>query len=115
MQADHDDASVFVVGLTDFAQEALGEVTLVQVRDIGTNVGAGDELGEVEAFKAMTDLYMPVTATVIGVNPALADEPTTLNSDPYGSGWLCRIRPERLDDIEALLDAASYNALIGVD
>lgn len=112
LQADGD---LYRVGLTDYAQDALGEVTLVQFVDTGVRISAGAELGEVEAFKAMTDLYMPVTATVVGVNAALADNPTIVNQDPYGSGWLCRVEVETASDLDTLLDSASYRALIGAD
>jgi glycine cleavage system H protein len=110
LQADGD---LYRVGLTDYAQDALGEVTLVQLVDTGVRVSAGAELGEVEAFKAMTDLYMPVNATVVELNAALAENPTIVNEDPYGLGWLCRVEVERADDVDALLDGASYRALIG--
>ena len=110
LQADGD---LYRVGLTDYAQDALGEVTLVQLVDTGVRVSAGAELGEVEAFKAMTDLYMPVNATVVELNTALAENPTIVNEDPYGLGWLCRVEVERADDVDALLDGASYRALIG--
>lgn len=114
VQAESADHSLFRVGLTDFAQEALGEVTLVQLNDVGASVDAGAEMGEVEAFKAMSDLYMPVAGTVVEQNPALGTTPAAVNSDPYGSGWLCRIRPERVGDVDGLLDATAYNELIGV-
>lgn len=114
VQADASDGTLLVVGLTDFAQEALGEVTLIQLADIGAVIDAGAEMGEVEAFKAMTDIYMPVAATVVELNPVLVEAPTTLNNDPYGAGWLCRIRPARTDAVDTLLTANSYNELIGV-
>lgn len=110
LQADGD---LYRVGLTDYAQDALGEVTLVQLVDTGVRVNAGAELGEVEAFKAMTDLYMPVAGTVVELNSALAENPTIVNEDPYGLGWLCRVEVERFADVDALLDGASYRALIG--
>ena len=101
------------VGITEFAQDALGEVTMVQVADASTSVAAGDEMGEIEAFKAMTDLYMPVDATVVEHNGTLATAPTVVNADPYGEGWLCTVRPAAAADFENLLDAAAYRELIG--
>ena len=101
------------VGLTDYAQEALGEVTMVQLVETGKAVPAGDEMGEVEAFKAMTDLYMPVTATIVEYNDSLHSDPDLVNNDPYGQGWLCIVKPEMVADVEALLDAQRYLALIG--
>ena len=103
------------VGLTDYAQEALGEVTMVQLVETGKAVPAGDEMGEVEAFKAMTDLYMPVTATIVEYNDSLHSDPELVNNDPYGQGWLCIVKPEMVADVEALLDAQRYLALIGGD
>lgn len=103
------------VGLTDYAQEALGEVTMVQLVETGKAVPAGDEMGEVEAFKAMTDLYMPVTATIVEYNDSLHSDPDLVNNDPYGQGWLCIVKPEMVADVEALLDAQRYLALIGGD
>ena len=101
------------VGITEFAQEALGEVTMISVTDGDEPVGAGDEMGEIEAFKAMTDLYMPVRAVVVEHNTALADVPTAVNTDPYGEGWLCLIRPTHAEDLDTLLDAQGYRELIG--
>jgi glycine cleavage system H protein len=107
------EGDVVRVGITHYAQDALGEVTMVQLSEEGMFVAAGDEMGEVEAFKAMTDLYMPVGATVIARNPLLAASPDRVNTDPYGEGWLCLIRPSDIGDIESLLDADGYRALIG--
>lgn len=101
------------VGITAFAQEALGEVTMVKVTCTTAAIGAGDEMGEIEAFKAMTDLYMPIEAVVIDVNPTLADSPTSVNNDPYGDGWLCTVRPTEPNDLATLLDARAYRELIG--
>lgn len=103
------------VGITAYAQDALGEVTMVQLVEPGVTVGAGDELGEVEAFKAMTDLYMPVAATVVEHNAALAGEPTSINTDPYGAGWVCVVRPHVAvaEATKPLLDADGYRSLIG--
>jgi len=109
------EGDVWRVGITEFAQEALGEVTMVQVAEPDIRIGAGDEMGEIEAFKAMTDLYMPVQASVVERNPALETSPTAINSDPYGAGWLCTVRPESPEDLATLLDAQAYRALIGVN
>lgn len=101
------------VGITEFAQEALGEVTMVRVHNGDEPVAAGDEMGEIEAFKAMTDLYMPAAAVVVEQNDALATSPTAVNTDPYGAGWLCLVRPESSDDIASLMSADDYRTLIG--
>lgn len=101
------------IGITEFAQEALGEVTMVQVIDDGEPIPAGDEMGEIEAFKAMTDLYMPAAAVVVEQNAALVDSPTAVNNDPYGAGWLCLVRPLAAEELTSLLDADAYRELIG--
>jgi len=104
------------VGITAYAQDALGEVTMVQLVEPGEVVATGDELGEVEAFKAMTDLYMPIAGTMVEHNTTLATEPTSINTDPYGAGWVCVVRPtDGVDHAQtALLDASAYRSLIDV-
>ena len=101
------------VGLTAFAQDALGEITMVQLKIDGVAIAAGDEMGEVEAFKAMTDLYMPVAAELTKINDDVLASPTLINEDPYGAGWLCEVRVLDPDTVDALLDADAYAALIG--
>lgn len=104
------------VGITAYAQEALGEVTMVQLVATGDVVQAGDELGEVEAFKAMTDLYMPVSGVVVEHNAELLGEPTAINTDPYGSGWVCVVRPDEpaASAVTQLMSAGAYRSLIGM-
>jgi glycine cleavage system H protein len=102
------------VGITDYAQDALGDVVFVQLPEIGREVEAGTTMGEVESTKSVSDLYAPVTGRVVEVNGALADSPGLLNEDPYGTGWLIVI--ETTDDraaTETLLDAGAYRSLIG--
>jgi len=100
------------IGITDYAQDALGDVVFVQVPDVGAAVRAGDSFGEVESTKSVSEIYAPVTGTVVEVNAALAEHPETLNGDPYGQGWLCVIEVPDAVAIEGLLDAAAYRALI---
>ncbi|MDO8389278.1 MAG: glycine cleavage system protein GcvH [Actinomycetota bacterium] len=100
------------VGITDYAQDALGDVVYVQVPTQGATVKAGDSFGEVESTKSVSDVYAPVSGTVVAVNAALAETPEVLNSDPYGAGWLCEIECSDPVEIEALLDAEAYQALI---
>jgi len=108
------EGEVWRVGITAFAQDALGEVTMVKVAELQASIGAGEEMGEIEAFKAMTDLYMPVAGVVVEHNDALGDQPTVINSDPYGDGWLCLMRPSTPSDLDELLDAERYRDLIGL-
>ena len=99
------------VGITDYAQDALGDVVYVQVPTVGAVVAAGDSFGEVESTKSVSDVYAPVSGTVVAVNDALGDAPETLNTDPYGAGWLCEIECSDASQVDALLDAAAYAAL----
>jgi glycine cleavage system H protein len=106
------DGDIVRIGITDYAQDALGDVVFVQVPDIGASVAAGASFGEVESTKSVSDVYAPVGGTVVEVNEALADGPQALNDDPYGDGWICTIRMSDPAEFDALLDAASYGALI---
>ncbi|MFT3854274.1 MAG: glycine cleavage system protein GcvH [Ilumatobacteraceae bacterium] len=100
------------IGITDYAQDALGDVVYVQVPTIGASVSAGDSFGEVESTKSVSDVYAPVSGTVVAVNEALAAAPETINQDPYGTGWLCEIEIADASELEALLDADAYQALL---
>lgn len=100
------------VGITDFAQDALGDIVYVQVPATGSTVSAGDAFGEVESTKSVSDIYAPVSGSVVAVNEALASAPESVNSDPYGDGWLCEIECSDLSQLDALLDASAYQSLI---
>lgn len=99
------------VGITDYAQDALGDVVFVALPQVGRSVTAGDVLGEVESTKSVSEIYAPVAGTVVAVNDALAETPEKLNSDPYGDGWLCEIEVAGTDALDGLLDAAGYRQL----
>ncbi len=99
------------VGITDFAQDALGDVVFVDLPKVGATVVAGDVIGEVESTKSVSEIYAPVSGTVHAVNESLRAAPETLNSDPYGEGWLCEIDGVDGATVDALLDAAAYRAL----
>lgn len=99
------------IGITDYAQDALGDVVYVQVPAVGTKVAAGDSFSEVESTKSVSDVYAPVTGVVIEVNDALGDDPAAVNSDPYGNGWLCVIELSSPEELDRLLDAGAYRAL----
>lgn len=101
------------IGITDYAQDALGDVVFVQVPSVGTTVAKGQSFSEVESTKSVSDIYAPVSGKVTVVNDALGNTPELVNSDPYGEGWICEI--EMSDDTELgdLLDAAGYSALTG--
>ncbi len=100
------------MGITDYAQDALGDVVYVQLPEPGTAVQAGSSFSEVESTKSVSDVYAPVTGTVVEVNGELTDAPQRLNDDPYGDGWICVIELTDQASAADLLDAAAYRALI---
>lgn len=96
------------VGVTDYAQEALGDIVFVTLPDVGAEVTAGSTCGEIESTKSVSDVYAPVTGTVVARNEDLDGAPELINSDPYGDGWMLEIRPTDATSTEGLLDAQSY-------
>jgi glycine cleavage system H protein len=106
------DGSRVRVGITDYAQDALGDVVYVEIPTVGATVAAGDKLSEVESTKSVSDIYAPVSGTVVAVNAQLGDKPESLNNDPYGAGWICEIELSDAAQIDALLDATGYRALV---
>jgi glycine cleavage system H protein len=107
-------ATVVRVGITDHAQDALGDIVFVQLPDVGAEVGPGSPIGEVESTKSVSDVYAPIAGVVSAVNDALADAPETINTDPYGNGWLVEISVtgDDGDPTAPLLDAAAYQQLV---
>lgn len=101
------------IGITDFAQDALGDVVFVQAPSTGRTVSSGDSISEVESTKSVSDIYAPITGVVVSVNEALEADPSLLNSDPYGSGWICEIEVSPTADTSHLLDAAGYEEFVG--
>ena len=106
------DTGTVRVGITDYAQDALGDVVFVQLPEPGAEVGAGGELGEIESTKSVSEIYAPVAGVVAEVNLALEDEPELVNTDPYGDGWMVAITPSDPAEVESLLDSAAYTELI---
>ena len=100
------------IGITDYAQDALGDVVYVQVPGAGATVKAGESFSEIESTKSVSDIYAPVSGTVVEVNADLADTPQRVNDDPYGEGWLCVIEMSDPSEVDALLDAAGYLTLV---
>ena len=96
------------VGITDHAQEALGDVVFVELPEVGSTLAAGDEAGVVESVKAASDIYSPVGGEVVAINDRLEDEPETVNADPYSDGWFFRLQPSDSSELEALLSADDY-------
>jgi glycine cleavage system H protein len=99
------------VGITDYAQDALGDVVYVDLPKVGSTVTAADPIGEVESTKSVSEIYAPVSGTIVAVNDALGNSPESINSDPYGSGWICEIEVSGDGGVPALLDAAAYRDL----
>jgi glycine cleavage system H protein len=100
------------VGITAFAQDALGDVVFVQVPEVGAEVVSGDALAEVESTKSVSDIYAPLAGTVVAVNERLAETPELLNQDPYGDGWIFVLEPSDAEDLDGLLDAEAYRSLL---
>jgi glycine cleavage system H protein len=100
------------LGITDYAQDALGDIVFVQLPEVGTVVASGASFSEVESTKSVSDIYAPLAGTVTAVNADLTDTPERLNEDPYGAGWLCVIEPSDAAAYEGLLDADGYRKLI---
>jgi glycine cleavage system H protein len=101
------------VGITDFAQDALGDVVYVDLPDVGASVRAAAPLGEVESTKSVSDVYSPVTGTIAERNPLISDRPELVNEQPYGDGWLVVVEGADEDALDALMDAAAYRAFVG--
>ena len=101
------------VGITDYAQNSLGDITYVQASKVGATLKAGETFGVVESVKAASDLYLPVAGTIVAVNAALDAAPETVNKAPYSEGWMLRMKPADAGAAQALLDAASYAKLVG--
>ncbi len=114
--ADHEwvsvDGNIATVGITDYAQDALGDVVFVDVPDVGATVEAGGTFSEVESTKSVSDIFAPLSGEIVEVNDQLADNPELVNSDPYGDGWICRISMSDSAQLGDLIDSAAYQALI---
>ncbi|GJG88175.1 glycine cleavage system H protein [Gemmatimonadetes bacterium T265] len=108
-----DDPAVVVVGITDYAQGELGDVVYLDLPKPGATFGANETFGTIEAVKAVSELYMPVAGEVVEVNPRLDGEPALVNGDPYGDGWMVKVRVAGDADRSALMDAAAYGQLVG--
>lgn len=107
------EGNVATIGITDFAQGELGDIVFVDVDSVDDELSAGDVFGSVEAVKTVSDLYLPVSGTVIEFNSALEDQPELLNSDPYGEGWIIKVSIEEGADLSELLSAEDYKSTLG--
>ncbi|MBX3240045.1 MAG: glycine cleavage system protein GcvH [Chitinophagaceae bacterium] len=104
---------IVVIGITDFAQSELGDIVYVEIETLNEQLGADAVFGTVEAVKTVSDLFLPVSGTIIEVNPELNNTPEVINSDPYGAGWMIKVKVDNPSDIENLLTAEAYAALVG--
>ena len=101
------------VGITDYAQDQLGDIVFIDIPCEGETLEAGEVFGTIEVVKTVSDLFLPVAGEVLEQNEALADNPELVNKDPYGEGWLIKIKPNNVADVEGLLDAEAYQATLG--
>lgn len=107
------DGNTATIGITDFAQRELGDIVYVEVESVGKAFEAGAVFGTVEAVKTVSDLFLPVSGTITELNPALANAPELVNTDPYGQGWMIKMTVNNPADVNSLLDAAAYAAVAG--
>lgn len=106
------EGDIAYVGITDYAQDQLGDIVFVDVQTEGETLSAGDTFGTIEVVKTVSDLFIPVAAEVLEQNEALADHPELVNQDPYGEGWIIKIKPAEDADFDSLLDAEAYKTLV---
>lgn len=102
----------FTIGISEHAQDLLGDMVFVELPDVGDKVAAGDDIAVAESVKAASDIYAPIGGEVVAINEELEDSPETVNSDPYGDGWLFRIKADDASEVDSLLDADGYQAVI---
>ena len=109
------DDGVAIVGITDFAQAELGDIVYVELPEVGTSLASMDAFGNVESVESVSDLYAPISGVVADVNIRLGDSPELLNSDPYGEGWLLRVEPKDVAEVDGLLSPEEYSEYIGAE
>ena len=109
------DGEEMIIGITEHAQQLLGDMVYVELPEVGTQVAAGDELGVVESVKAASDFYAPISGVVLAVNQGISENPAVVNTDPYGAGWLVKLKATDATEIDTLLDAEQYEDEIAED
>lgn len=107
------DGNTALVGITEFAQSELGDIVYIDINTVGNELKADDVFGTVEAVKTVSDLFLPIAAKIVEINPELENAPELVNTDPYGKGWMARIEISNISDVESLLSANDYKALVG--
>lgn len=108
------EGDVAFIGITDYAQDQLGDIVFIDIQTVGETLNAGEVFGTIEVVKTISDIFMPVGGEVLEQNEALEDQPELVNKDPYGEGWLIKIKPDSTADYDALLDAEGYKKLINL-
>jgi glycine cleavage system H protein len=106
------EGNIATIGITDFAQRELGDIVYVDIDTVGKSLAAEAVFGTVEAVKTVSDLFLPVAAKILEINPDLNSQPELVNTDPYGAGWMVKVEVENATDVDALMDAASYEASV---
>lgn len=106
------DGDIATIGITDYAQRELGDIVYVEVETVGKSLKAGDVFGTVEAVKTVSDLFLPVDGTITELNKDLANSPESVNNDPYGAGWMIKMKVNNTGDLGSLMDAAAYEAVV---
>jgi glycine cleavage system H protein len=106
------EGDVAIVGITDFAQHELGDIVYVEIETVGQELNAGDVFVNVEAVKTVSDLYLPLDGSVTEINPNLNSNPELVNTDPYGEGWMVKMKLDNAADVDGLMDAAAYQSLV---
>lgn len=107
------EGDIATIGITDFAQSELGDIVFVEVETIGEKLGSNEVFGTVEAVKTVSDLYLPVSGEILEVNPRLAGEPELINNDPFGDGWIVKVKLDNVDDVATLMDVDAYKSQVG--
>lgn len=106
------DGNIATIGITDFAQKELGDIVFVEVETVGKSLGAGDVFGTVEAVKTVSDLFLPVSGTITELNSSLNNSPELVNNDPYGEGWMIKMKVDNPADVENLMSAQAYESIV---
>lgn len=107
------EGDIATIGITEFAQRELGDIVYVEIETVGKSLAAETVFGTVEAVKTVSDLFLPVSGTISEVNPALASSPELVNTDPYGEGWMIKMKVDSTADVESLMDASAYSGTVG--
>lgn len=107
------DGDTAVIGITDFAQSELGDIVYVDISSVGKTVAAEEVFGTVEAVKTVSDLFLPIAGTILEVNPTLEGQPELVNNDPYGEGWMVKVKVSNPSDLDSLMSAEDYQKLVG--